>query len=176
MAAPAIASVVSVDEYLHSVYEPDMDLVDGVLEDRNVGEFDHWRIQRALLDALRQGEKLFGYYVVQETRTQISATRFRVPDTCLIPRNQFPDRIIRRAPLLCIEVLSPEDRFSRMKTKCQDYLRMGVPEVWVMDPSSRTVSVFRGDTITERREGTLMVPDTSVEVSLKDLFGTLDEK
>ena len=65
MASLAVAPTVSVDEYLHSVYEPDMDLVDGVLEDRNVGEFDHWRIQRALLEALAKGEKLGGYFVVQ---------------------------------------------------------------------------------------------------------------
>ena len=176
MAASVATPTVSVEEYLHSVYKPDMDLVDGVLEDRNVGEFDHWRIQRALLEALIKGEKTFGYYVVQETRTQISPARFRVPDTCLIPRNQFPDRIIRTAPLLCVEVLSPEDRFVRMKVKCNDYLEMGVPEVWVIDPSKRVVSIFRGDTISEHFEGAITVPDTSVEVSLKDLFGILDEK
>ncbi len=34
-------TLVSVDEYLHSVYEPDVDYVDGVLEDRNVGEKKH---------------------------------------------------------------------------------------------------------------------------------------
>jgi len=40
MAAASAVPVpyVSVEEYLHTVYEPDMDYVDGVLEDRNVGE------------------------------------------------------------------------------------------------------------------------------------------
>ena len=49
MAVAASPLPVSVDEYLHTVYEPDMDFVDGVLEDRNLGELDHYLVQRALL-------------------------------------------------------------------------------------------------------------------------------
>ena len=41
MAAAAMSLPVSVEEYLHSVYEPDLDYVDGRLEERNMGEFDH---------------------------------------------------------------------------------------------------------------------------------------
>jgi Uma2 family endonuclease len=176
MAALATAPTVSVDEYLRSVYEPDMDLVDGMLEDRNVGEFDHWRIQRALLEALAKGEKLGGYFVVQETRLQVSENRFRVPDTCLIPANQLPKRIIQQPPLLCIEVLSPEDRIMRTRVKCQDYLSMGVPEVWIFDPGSRIVTVLHGDTgaIAEHREGSLKLKGTPIELSLADVFGVLD--
>ena len=77
MAALATAPTVSVEEYLHSVYEPDMDLVDGELQDRNVGEIDHYKVQRALLLLLAQNETAGGYYVVQETRMQVSPTRFR---------------------------------------------------------------------------------------------------
>ena len=35
------ATLVSEEVYLRSSYDPDVDFVDGVLEARNVGEFDH---------------------------------------------------------------------------------------------------------------------------------------
>ena len=169
---PEIA--VSVEEYLHSVYEPDMDYVDGVLEDRNVGELIHWRIQLALLDMLRTGEGLGAYFVVQKTRLQVSTNRFRVPDTCLIPRSQLGERILLHAPMLCVEVLSPEDRFSRTEIKCQDYLRMGVPEVWIVDPQTRTVHVLRGESTTKHREGPIRLEGTPAQTDVTELFNTLN--
>jgi Uma2 family endonuclease len=173
MSALAIAPV-SVEEYLHSVYEPDMDFVDGELEGRNVGELIHWRIQRLLLDMLRLGEASGGYFVVQETRLQVSPTRFRVPDTCIIPTDQLSEQILSRPPLLCIEVLSPEDRFSRTEIKCQDYLRMGVPEVWIVDPQTRTVYVMHGEITTKHREGIVRLGGTTAEIAVSELFNKLD--
>jgi len=34
-------TLVSVDEYLHTSYDPDCDYVDGAIVERNVGERDH---------------------------------------------------------------------------------------------------------------------------------------
>lgn len=44
----AAGTQISVQEYLHTVY-PDCDYVDGVLEDRNVGEWDHSTVQTRLV-------------------------------------------------------------------------------------------------------------------------------
>ena len=38
-------TLVSVEEYLNSDYQPDCDYVDGVLEERNLGEYNHGRLQ-----------------------------------------------------------------------------------------------------------------------------------
>jgi Uma2 family endonuclease len=176
MATLVTAPAVSVDEYLHSVYEPDMDLVDGVLEDRNVGEFDHAILQRALLFALAKDEVRLGYFVVQELRVQVSPNRYRVPDTCVLAADRLPQRIVTEAPLLCIEVVSPEDRFAKLKAKCQDYLNMGVPEVWILDPASCAAFVLRGNTITEHREGVLNPIGLDIELDLAGIFGLLKKK
>jgi Uma2 family endonuclease len=48
-------------------------------------------------------------------------------------------------PLLAVEVLSPNDRPSRVLDKIADYLRTGVRLVWVIDPERRTVSVHQPD-------------------------------
>ena len=43
----ATTAQISLETYLTTSYEPDADYVDGVLEDRNVGEYDHNMVQRA---------------------------------------------------------------------------------------------------------------------------------
>ena len=42
---PIDEPLVTVGEYLRTVYEPDCDYVDGRVEERNVGEFDHGLLQ-----------------------------------------------------------------------------------------------------------------------------------
>jgi Uma2 family endonuclease len=47
------------------------------------------------------------------------------------------------APELVVEVLSPEDRMSRVREKLRDYFSAGVQVVWVVDPTLRRVLVHR---------------------------------
>src|SRR4051812_24599447 len=47
------------------------------------------------------------------------------------------------APELVVEVLSPDDRMSRVKDKLRDYFSAGVQVVWVVDPALRGVLVHR---------------------------------
>ena len=35
-----VTTLLSIDEYLHTSYKPDVDFVDGEIEERNLGEFD----------------------------------------------------------------------------------------------------------------------------------------
>jgi len=46
-------------------------------------------------------------------------------------------------PLLVAEVLSPEDRISRVIIRVEQYLKRGVGLVWLIDPEERTVTVYR---------------------------------
>lgn len=43
------ATQVSVEEYLRTDHEPDRDHVDGVLEERHLGQKDHSKLQRLLI-------------------------------------------------------------------------------------------------------------------------------
>jgi Uma2 family endonuclease len=174
-ATAAAIAFVPVEEYLRTSYEPDVDYVDGYLEDRHVGENEHSDIQTELAAILRVQGKAWGIYTFVEHRVQVKKTRYRVPDVCVMPRSWKKTPIILEAPMLCIEVLSPEDRFSRTQVKCRDYLAMGVPEVWIVDPEERMVSVVTASNTTERREGTLRLDGTQVQIDLAALFAVLDD-
>ena len=126
--------LISVREYLSTDYEPDCDYVDGFLLERNVGEKDHGKAQKAIILVFEAHREEWGVEVFQEQRVQVSPTRFRVPDICVVTAPEPDEQIFTRPPLICIEVLSPEDRLAAMQQKVQDYIAMGVPYVWIVDP------------------------------------------
>jgi len=51
----------------------------------------------------------------------------------------------RIAPDLAVEVLSPNDLASEVDVKVEEYLTVGVRLIWIINPFSRTVTVFRLD-------------------------------
>jgi Uma2 family endonuclease len=56
-----------------------------------------------------------------------------------------PEKHIPFAPDLAVEVISPNDRDDEVEEKVQMWLKAGSPLVWLVDPASRTVVVYRPD-------------------------------
>jgi len=175
MAASAVVPFVSVEEYLHSDPQPDVDYVDGVLEERLVGEIDHSALQGTLYAFFLAHRSEWQIRVYVEARVQVAPTRFRIPDVCILPTSWQRTQIVRQPPLLCLEVKSPKFTLARERQRAEDYLRMGVPEVWIFDPATRTAYVLRGSEMTEQREGVLKLAGTAIELDLVTLFAVLDE-
>ena len=172
----ATAQLISIGEYLGSVYRPDVDYVDGYLEERNVGEFDHAKLQGRLLFLLTLKQEEWKVLVLPEARVQVSPTRFRIPGACVLREDIAEDPIINGAPLLCLEVLSPRDSISAIRKRAQDFLSMGVPEVWVFDPQTLTAYVCFSDSMTEHKDGVLRLERTPIELSLAEVFKPLKRK
>ena len=172
----ATATLVTASEYLRTRYEPDAEFVDGHIEERQMGERTHNALQKRLLLLLSTLECQPFFESVQEQRMRVSATRMRIPDICLISATSPWEEVVLTAPLLCIEVLSPEDTMSRTLVRVRDFLTMGVPEVWIVDPALRTIHVCAGDTLTQHSEGSLTVPATPISVQLAEVFRVLDPK
>ena len=136
----SIATGVSLEEYLHTVYEPDCDYVDGVLEDRNVGQKIHGETQAEVASFFIVRKKQLKIRVSTELRMRVAPTRVRIPDVAIVPVEDG-DEIQQKPPLLCIEILSPDDRLSRLLKVIADYLDFGVPMIWVIDPYDREAFV-----------------------------------
>src|SRR5664280_755735 len=104
-----VPATLTVDQYLSAAFHPDCDFVDGRIEERNVGEYEHSSVQKMILRIFLNQETEWGVEVLPECRMQITPSRFRVPDVMVLRLGQKVHRIVREAPLICVEVMSPED-------------------------------------------------------------------
>ena len=110
-----------------------------------------------------------------ELRVQINSSRFRVPDVTVLSASAPKEQIVRHPPLLCIEILSPEDTILRMKDRIQDYISLGVAQVWLFAPNTRTATICDGRTMVDVTTGSLTLPGTPITLSLAEVFRALDE-
>lgn len=170
----ATGTLISVEKYLSTVYEPECEYVEGEVVDRNVGELDHSAVQTIVTAILYNQRREAGIHVFTEVRVQVAARRFRVPDITVLtkPGN---GRIVREAPFLCIEILSPEDRAGRMQEKIDDYFSFGVRYVWVIDPRNRKGWVYTSEGRIEKT-GVLTTQNPGLRLPLEDLFSALSEE
>lgn len=162
---------IPIEDYLAKSYRPDREFVDGELRERNVGKWEHARVQWLLAAWFFAHEKQWGITGSTEQRLRVAASRVRVPDLVVIAAGPQPDVLVE-PPLLVIEILSPDDTYSDTEERAQDYLRMGVPTVWIVDPKTRTGRMCVGaDWIAAER---LVAAGTSLYVDLPSIFSQID--
>ncbi len=172
----ATATFIPVEEYLHTSYRPDVDYVDGELQERNLGEQWHSLVQGMIVTIFKQHRKDWGLRSLTEQRVQVTPGRFRVPDVCAVRSTDPIIPILNTPPVLCVEVLSPEDRFQRTLVRARDFIGMGTPYVWIIDPESRQIHIMdaSGDPV-QLRGDVLTLPGTPVHISVAEIFEEIDE-
>jgi Uma2 family endonuclease len=167
----SVETLISVEEYLSTSYDPDVEYVDGVLVERNVGALLHGLVQSNLIFALRR--KYPRVFVIPELRSQTRATRYRLPDVCVLlalPKTEY----LLEAAFLAIEILSEGDRMTRVIEKLEEYDRKGVPNIWLFDPRLRKMSVYSSGALNEV-QGDLIATtgDPRLELSRDEIFQDL---
>jgi Uma2 family endonuclease len=167
--------LVPVKEYLRTTYHPDCDYVDGEVLERNLGEHDHSDLQTELAYYFRSRRKQWRLHAVVEQRVQVTPTRFRIPDVCVVKGGVPHPAIFREPPFICIEVLSKDDTRRSMQKRIDDYLKFGVPNVWVIDPADRRVWTYSSEGSREVKDGVLRTENPSIEVLLAEVFAGLDD-
>lgn len=168
-------TVTPLDYYLHETWDPDREYVDGKILERSMGEKDHAAWQVAVVAALREWRQGANIRVYSELRLQTAPTHFRIPDVMAIDRNAPDEQIITHPPLLCVEILSPEDRLSNLEDKIAEYFRVGVRAVWVIDPRKQAAYQCEGSAFQQWRPASvLIIPHTPVRIELAALVADLD--
>ena len=133
----ATATTLNIDEYLHDFsFNPDVEYLDGELRERPMVMTAHGKLQSLISIWFGQHEE-WGMDVAVEVRTRVTPTRVRLPDVVVAPSGNWPETLVD-PPLIAIEILSPTDSYTATQRLAGDYLAMGIPNIWLLDPETRT--------------------------------------
>jgi Uma2 family endonuclease len=165
---------VSVEEYLSTGYEPDCEYDEGVIVERNLGEFEHSFLQTILAALFTNNMDGWGVFGLTEQRVQISPRKFLVPDVCVLRVGSLAEDILTYPPLIAIEIMSPEDTIRRAAKKAVEYLQFGIEYVWVIDPHARVAYHGAVSGLELVPSGELTVPQTPILIRISELFEKLD--
>ncbi len=102
----------------------------------------------------------------------------RAPDVSFVAKDRLsiiaPRGYVQGPPDLAVEVLSPDDRAGEVLDNVQQWLDAGCRAVWVIDPKTRSVTVYRSDRdIAVLRESETLCGDDVVEgfaIAVRELF------
>jgi Uma2 family endonuclease len=107
----------------------------------------------------------------------------RAPDVAFIRAERLPNPLPQTfadlAPDLVVEIASPNDAYTELRDKVDEWLQAGVQVVWVVDPQRRVVEVFQPDQpIRVLREGDTLTGDPVLpdfQLPLSELFAEISE-
>lgn len=166
---------IPIEEYLATSYRPDCDYVDGEVRERNLGTRPHAALQFILSAIFNANRREWGVLAFPELRIRVSKTRYRIPDVSVLATGDPADAVVQVAPMICIEVLSPEDTLTDMQERAEDYEAMGVAHIWIFDPVRRRVWCATSNGLQKMYERELSVKGTPIHISLDEVFAELDD-
>jgi Uma2 family endonuclease len=164
--APPATNHITGDELLAMGDIGSCELIDGRIVPMSPTGGEHADLESELDLALRLFVRQYklGRVLVGEVGiyTQRNPDRVRGADLAFFSKARLPGRapkgFLEVAPELVVEIMSPEDRWAEVEQKVVEYCAIGVLWVWVVDPKSRTVSVYRSPTEVQKfAEGDTLV-------------------
>ena len=165
--SPAARSRVTADELLAMPNAKNFELVNGELVERIMGwesECLGMNVSALLWNYCREhacgwvNGSSAGYQCYEEAFPD-DPDRVRKPDVSFIAADRISAETDLRGhcelvPDLAVEVISPNDRYHEVEDKVDEYLRVGVRLVWVVDPKKKTIRIHRANgTIQDLRVG-----------------------
>ena len=93
-----------------------------------------------------------------------------VPKIAVV-RGAASGSILTEPPFVRIEILSPEDRGSRVRARIKDFLEMGVPYIGGLDPQKTTARLETpAEGLGEAKDGNLRTRKPTFEVAPGEFF------
>jgi Uma2 family endonuclease len=173
MAATTQVAGVLLDVYLSTSYEPDAEYVNGAVEERPIGEWRHADWQAAILEYFRSRRIAWNIRAAAELRVQLAEGNFRVPDVTVLDRSLPVEQVITHPPIAAVEILSPEDTVTKMLSKLAEYERMGIRNIFVLDPKGKHFR-FAGGALEPLPAEPFDLPGSSCRFDLAEIEKLLD--
>jgi Uma2 family endonuclease len=120
-------------------------------EAQDMGSYNHSLIQANLAFLLNRLGKYSVFTELSLDSSQLDPNTFRVreeikPDVCIYPKRGLsrPFDILKmaEAPLLAVEILSPQQGAQEILEKFALYFALGVRACWLVDPTTAIVAVY----------------------------------
>ncbi len=148
-APPAPPVKMTLEEFLESDLEG-YEYVEGELIPKMPTSLKHGKIISKLLLRLLPHvyENELGDVYPADTGFRVGE-RLLVPDVAFVSKARIPEDADKASPIppdLAVEVVSPTDVLNRIVEKAFAYLAAGTQLVWVVEPKSKTVMVYRSET------------------------------
>jgi Uma2 family endonuclease len=170
--ATTATSAMTIEEYLNGpIPEPDVEFVDGELKAKPVVMSIHGRLQTIIGAWFERHAEDWGVLAAVEVRTRVAAGRVRLPDVVVGAAKAWPETLVD-PPLIVMEILSPSESFTELSEKLRDCHRMGIPNIWIIDPQTRRAWTSAGAVMTET--GKFMVEGTPIYLDLSEMFARYD--
>jgi len=167
--AMATKPLVAVEEYLRTSFDgPDREYLDGEIVERNVGEKDHSRAQKRLIEVFFEIEKRHRLFAFPELRLRLGPRRFRIPDVCVFAGGEPEESVPTQPPLIAIEIASPDDRLTDVVRKLEEFHAWGVSHVWLVDPTVKKLFVYTGSAL--QQVSAFAVPEYGVEIPATEIL------
>jgi len=140
-ASPIVREPMSLDEFF-AIDVVLAELVDGqpVFMSSPAGPHQHLVFQIGLtLEAHRPNGLAILPAPMDWVLWEVPTATVRQPDLMVVPIDAVFEKRITRAPLLAVEVISPDSQERDLVAKRRDYARAGCPNYWLAHPARREI-------------------------------------
>ncbi len=163
--------MVTLESYLRRDYENERECeyVDGELVERTGGDTPHALLFTVAGCWFWEHREDWQIDALSSYSIWTSPTRIRVPDL-MIMKDHLREPIRITPPLLCLEILAPEDHHDVLFPRLNEFLAMGVPHVWLLDPIERLAYTYTANTTNLVDTSRLSIPNSPIHLDLPELF------
>ena len=147
-------TLMTAEEYAELLPESASELVRGVVIESDLEGARHGFVCANVASELRNWARLDNRGAVVCNNHGLITERHpdtvRGPDAYFISADRIsdeglPEGWLEIPPDLCVEVLSPHDRWAAGLVKVSEFLAMGVREFWIVDPEEAVVHIYVAD-------------------------------